>query len=547
MTSLERSSPTHKLKNFFLAATLAVGVSSGSVLEVSGQENQPLSRSGEISLNTNFPTDAPPAPIIVDFPEQYSSGDFIGKLPPAPIVTSAGLRNEETVVSSQGILPETVSTGPFEALVKETKDAGLIVTDFSRPNFKTTDNSRPLGQQEIDSLWFAIEESYKQLIDSNTDLNLKEGSFSADRITMFPIFGESKISACFLVLSSSKSGEAILLKYVEGSGLEIVSGGGININFLDQEQTEGENTERRIIAPSLLEFKKKEGEEDDYAILLGDFAFFFSPTERITEAVDRGEKLSLLSDIETLNFGIAVLDDNENASYVLVVNIGEEAISGVSQEESIVSEDQEKAVDYSFEKETEIFEVKVAEGESLSSVFSFYGLESQNIEFASDPDKVMIRMSPDKHDLPYKKIIIPSITMSISPWEEEWNSASAGYGDLIAYFPHFPYTFFGHTLIESSNLGSFAGLRSVRFGDHFFLSRSWLGEDGDWLEAEVVDIIRVFSREEEAAALSESNSQLLSFVTCLVESGNPDARLIIMAKVKNYNTMEPGNSLDAYR
>ena len=74
-----------------------------------------------------------------------------------------------------------------------------------------------------------------------------------------------------------------------------------------------------------------------------------------------------------------------------------------------------------------------------------------------------------------------------------------------------------------------------------------MGENGDWLEAEVVDIIRVFSRDEEAAALSESNSRRLSFVTCLVESGNPDARLIIMARVKNYNAAKPGNNMNAHQ
>ena len=197
---------------------------------------------------------------------------------------------------------------------------------------------------------------------------------------------------------------------------------------------------------------------------------------------------------------------------------------------------EEKSLDK--EAKEDVFNIKIREGESLSSILSFYGIDEQNIE-NHNSEEVTIKMPLETYELPYKKLCLPMVGMSITPWKEEWNLGELGYGDLVAYTTLFPYSFFGHTSERNSDIGTFAGLRSIQTGDCFYLSRTWMGEDGDWIEAEVIDIVKVYRTEEEIAVTNRSNSQLLSFTTCFVESDNSDARIIVLAKVINYNAKGP--------
>lgn len=193
-----------------------------------------------------------------------------------------------------------------------------------------------------------------------------------------------------------------------------------------------------------------------------------------------------------------------------------------------------------FDEETkkEVFKIRIRQGESLSSILSFYNMDRQNVEFYNS-DEVAVKMTSEEYNNPYKKLCLPTVGMTITSWEEEWNYGEPGYGDFVAYTTLFPYSFFGHTSKDSSGLGTFAGLRETQKGDRFYLSRTWMGEDGDWIEAEVVDIVKVYSTEEEIMVTNRSNSQLLSFTTCFVESGNPDARIIVFAKVVDHKASAP--------
>lgn len=188
--------------------------------------------------------------------------------------------------------------------------------------------------------------------------------------------------------------------------------------------------------------------------------------------------------------------------------------------------------------------ISVRDNESFESILGFYGLNSRdsNWEFLQK-DKLLLRIEEERYSLPYKKISMPGISISISPWTEKWDLGEAGYGDLIAYSPDFPYSFYGHTRIDSKKKedldkqGSFAGLRELKIGDKIYFSRTWLGEDGDWLEAQVVRVVSVMSAQEQTTIEQQSNSGLINLVTCLVEEeSNPDARLVVQAKVINYNS-----------
>lgn len=206
-------------------------------------------------------------------------------------------------------------------------------------------------------------------------------------------------------------------------------------------------------------------------------------------------------------------------------------------------------------KETASSLVGVKEGDNLSSICRFYGVNMQDVlklnpEIAEHPNvinagsRIRLPISEKMAKGPLKRIEVPGKITAFIQWiekPEDWGGLEFS-SPVPVWQEGYEYNISGHSTLgedEKVQPADFSCLRELDKGDKVYFQRAT--EEESWLEGEVVGKpFKTKTKIEELGVMSSANSRVMLLRTCAVEEkDNPDARWFVRVRITDYHTGPP--------